>query len=538
MKRSLALWVVVLVAVGLQAFGSGPKSEGRGSGPRLVLKSPLRSVPIESGSDARFVLTGAATEAELGDSATEPVGRGIVLSSAESSGSVAWKVTGLSEKEFGRWYTFRIRALAQEAFHVRKDDLYLRVDFASGGGTRSLDQITKSIFEQVERDRVDLRDQGTNRNLGAGMWRSYAMTFRVPFPEVDTVRLTVGFANGAGGKQRGEFWISEVELISVPAPTDYAAPPNVAGAKRAETPQTAYVVPIGGRWYYDPRGGSRQVPSQFDHTNSDRLLYLTDRLEAPFAGNMSAWLRSGYQDLAGKPVTEDRYVADNVVISFTPTYLVLKSHNLPNHPTAVFPDRWRMLDGNPNYIQEQDFTWYIPLAPKENPQRVAMDATNSNRALPGGAIGVAVNGIILHNPFDEQVKMDAVWRTDRCCGHPSPLQSYHYHKYPVCLNTPWADDGAGHSPLIGFMFDGYPVYGPYESDGEMAQHSKTNPLNEFNVHFDEARGWHYHVTPGKYPHLIGGFWGELEMKNRTRRGPPPGRKPFGGGPPPSRPPQQ
>lgn len=106
-----------------------------------------------------------------------------------------------------------------------------------------------------------------------------------------------------------------------------------------------------------------------------------------------------------------------VVVTLTPTQLVMKCRNLPNHPTAVFPDRWRALDGNPNFIQEQDFTWHIPLEPRENPTHVAMDATNANRALPGGAIGVAVNGIILHNPFDERVEMDAVWRTDRCCGH-------------------------------------------------------------------------------------------------------------------------
>lgn len=530
MRRIVVLWTILLASVAWQAWGVGANS-GDGPGPQWLLKSPLKLEPVESGSDSLFLLTGAATEAELGDSSKEPVGRGIVLSSASPSGSVSWKVSGLNSKESERWFTFRIRALAQEEFRVLKDDLFLRVDFSSGGGVRPLDQITKSIFEQVERDRIDLLDNRTNRNLGSAIWRNYAMTFRLPFPEIDTVQLTVGFANGAGGTRRGDFWISEIELTSVPAPSDYSAPPNVAGAKRTDPPALSSMVTIGGRWYYDPGNGNRQLPTQFDHTNVDRLFYLTDRLEAPFAGNTSAWLRAGYQDRAGKPVTEDRFVADNVVLSFTSTHLVLKSHNLPNHPTAVFPDRWRMLDGNPNFIQEQDFTWYIPLTPQENARRVAMDATNSNRALPGGAIGVAVNGIILHNPFDEQVKMDAVWRTDRCCGHPSPLQSYHYHKYPVCLNTPWADDGTDHSPLIGFMFDGYPIYGPYESAGEMAQHSKANPLNEFNVHFDEARGWHYHVTPGKYPHLIGGFWGELEMKNRTRRGPPPNRKAPGGGPP-------
>lgn len=530
--RRFAIVGLVFGACGMwPVLGHGAPFEQGAWGPQLLLRPPLKTLPINADKSRPLLLTGAAMEAELGDPSQERVGRGIVFSSANPAGSVAWKVTGLNEKALGRWYRFRIRALAEEEFEVLKDDLFLRVDFAAAGGARPLDQITKSIFEQVERDRVDLHDDGTNRNLGDATWRHYALTFRLPFPEIDTVLLTVGFANGASGKHRSEFWISEMELTPTPPPADYAAPPKAADAKPAAPSALGSLVPIGGRWYYDPRGGAREVPERFDHTNADRLLYLNERLEAPFAGNMTAWLRAGYQDLAGNLIDEDRYIADNVVVSFTSTHLVLKSHNLPNHPTAVFPDRWRLLDGNPNYIQEQDFTWHLPLQPKENPQRVAMDATNSNRALPGGAIGVSVNGVILHNPFDEHVKMDAVWRTDRCCGHPSPLQSYHYHKYPVCLNTPWSDDGTEHSPLIGFMFDGFPIYGPYEAAGEMAQHSQTRPLNEFNVHFDEARGWHYHVTPGKYPHLIGGFWGEVEMLNRTRRGPPPGRKPFGGAPP-------
>ena len=67
---------------------------------------------------------------------------------------------------------------------------------------------------------------------------------------------------------------------------------------------------------------------------------------------------------------------------------------------------------------------------------------------------------------------------------------------------------------IGFAFDGFPVYGPYEAAGELAKDSKARPLNAFNLHEDDDRGPHYHVTPGKFPHLIGGFWGEFESKNR------------------------
>src|SRR5262249_24551170 len=156
--------------------------------------------------------------------------------------------------------------------------------------------------------------------------------------------------------------------------------------------------------------------------------YLSDRPETPFVGNTSAWLRRGYLDSEGNVVEKDQFVADAVVLSFTATHLVIKSKNLPNHPTAVFPDQSRFLDGNPHYIQEKRDTWYIPLQPRENPQHTAMTADNT-RALPMGPIGVAVNGVVFFNPFDESAVKDAVWRLDRCCGHPSPTQEYHYHKY-------------------------------------------------------------------------------------------------------------
>jgi len=143
----------------------------------------------------------------------------------------------------------------------------------------------------------------------------------------------------------------------------------------------------------------------------------------------------------------------------------------------------------------------------------------NKRGLPMGPIGVAVNGVVFFNPFDHIEDADAVWRVDRCCGHPSPTSAYHYHKYPVCVNTPWADDGTNHSPLIGFAFDGFPVFGPYEGKGLLAKDSKENPLNEFNLHSDDVRGPHYHVTPGKFPHIIGGYWGETDALNRGKKGP-------------------
>ena len=106
-----------------------------------------------------------------------------------------------------------------------------------------------------------------------------------------------------------------------------------------------------------------------------------------------------------------------------------------------------------------------------------------------------------------------VW-LDSCCGHPQQHGVYHYHKYPSCLKSPFADDGKQHSPVIGFAFDGFPIYGPYEDNGIMARDLKgAAALDVCNGHGDKARGYHYHVTPGRFPYVIGGYAGVPEVSN-------------------------
>ena len=47
---------------------------------------------------------------------------------------------------------------------------------------------------------------------------------------------------------------------------------------------------------------------------------------------------------------------------------------------------------------------------------------------------------------------------DSCLGHAPPNGEYHHHQNPVCLYTASSPQ---HSPLVGFAFDGYPIYGAY-----------------------------------------------------------------------------
>jgi hypothetical protein len=493
----------------------------------LNADSRFEEAGAKAAAPKSYMIEGDALYGAFPNARSEIAGRGVrFLSGSEKgekrlhAGSVRQTVANISAAD-GRWFRFRIRAMAEDGFHVQRDDLFLKVEFFRDHGTNSLDSIKKEIYPQVEQEREDLRDPQTNARLGTATWQSYELVFRTPFPEVDRLILTAGFGHGIGKAKSAEFLINEFELVRIPAPDDFVARMAAKDAAKKPEPSRDSLVPLGGRWYYDPRGAASAAPKHFDASNADRLYYRTDRFEAPFADNMQAWLRKGWLDLNGKLVTKDRFVKDNVTIDFTKSDLIIHSHNLPNHPTAVFPDRWRALDGNPNYIQEQNYVWRIPLEPRANPSHIAIDPHNENGALPGGPIGVAVNGVIFFNPFDAD-SVEAIWRLDRCCGHPSPGFEYHYHKYPVCVKSPWADDGAAHSPLIGFAFDGFPIYGPYEAAGELAKDSTKNPLNEFNIHYDEARGWHYHVTPGKFPHIIGGYWGVAHVRNRP---PPPRRGP-------------
>lgn len=469
----------------------------------------------------RFVFTGDAKAAAVSPSSREPKSNGIILRTHDKSPSTASVTIPLPDPS-NRWFQFGIRVLASESFAKPEHRVILRASFAAREGTVPLDSVTRHLQTLIATDLTNLRDPATNPSLGNSTWRWYTLDFKTPFPEVDTVRLSLELVPAEASNNApppSTLLVGDWELTPIPAQQstkDSTLRPQLSASHAGE------MIPLGGRWYVLPEGASQTVPETFSQANAHRLLYLAETFEAPFFGNMDAWLRKGQLDREGKTATEDIYLPDNLTIQVVGEDLVLTSRGIPNHPTATFPDVERFLDGNPNPVQEKRSTFRLPLKPRQNPNAIAMnDGANTNHALPPGPIGVASNGIVFFNPFDHILDADAVWRLDRCCGHPSPRAQYHYHKYPVCLKTPWTDEGEAHSPVIGFAFDGFPVCGPYEAKGVLAKESKSNPLNTFNLHEDPLRGPHYHVTPGRFPHIIGGFWGEVPASIRDRRPPPP-----------------
>jgi hypothetical protein len=532
MKISRVILCLAMFAIcGIASLIAYAGPDGNSAPANLVANGNFETPGADSTHPAHFELTGNVEARYLGNPAKDISGRGAAFQSAKQAGSadaphgaVTQDVTEIDAKA-GRWFRFSFRGLPEDQFAVEQDGLYMKVEFFGNGGKSAYDGKVKKIYAQIEQARHDLAVNGDRKVGGAAVWQTYSMDFMLPFPQVDQVRLSIGFDHGSAASAAGsEFFITDFSLIRTEEKL-------IEPATAASTADASHekLIPIGGRWFYKPLTNETQPPKLFDATNVDRLLYHDGQYSAPFAGMTTAWLRAGDKDAAGKVVDQDEFIADNVTISFDAGSMIIHSRGLPNHPTGKFPETG-VGRGNPNYITEKKNTFYIPLDPKVNAKHIVTAADNSNHALPMGPIGVAVNGVVFFNPFDAG-SQDASNMMDRCCGHPAPDGTYHYHKYPICINSPWMDDGAGHSPLIGWAFDGFPVYGPYEKANVMAKDlTGEAALNEFNLHFDPDRGWHYHVTPGKFPYIIGGYWGTEEPRD-VHRGGPGGRRPGGPGGP-------
>ncbi|WP_444943482.1 YHYH protein [Microbulbifer sp. ZKSA006] len=96
-----------------------------------------------------------------------------------------------------------------------------------------------------------------------------------------------------------------------------------------------------------------------------------------------------------------------------------------------------------------------------------------------GVQGYWVNGVSIYDWGDGQ-SVDGTWQTlapvaeiydvDICGGH-AANGDYHHHFYSDCLADLVGDSGDDHSPIYGYTADGYAIYGPWESEGELAESS-------------------------------------------------------------------
>jgi hypothetical protein len=215
---------------------------------------------------------------------------------------------------------------------------------------------------------------------------------------------------------------------------------------------------------------------------------------------ITAWLQNttgimGSHYISGNPTVINDAVEANVqTVQYSANWVYVTTNGIPAYPTGPF------LDGNPTVATDQNAIFKFPLNPTQN--------TGTLTATNGGNIGVFINGVALFDYRD-----GVAWNTGTnslcgglpgmspCPGGPMTSQSwnrdavpaeklgfdcskghpangnYHHHQNPSAFNLDltvistvcdiYAADGlyainpAEHSPLIGFAYDGFPIYGAY-----------------------------------------------------------------------------
>ncbi|MCU0438714.1 MAG: YHYH protein [Raineya sp.] len=192
------------------------------------------------------------------------------------------------------------------------------------------------------------------------------------------------------------------------------------------------------------------------------------------------------------------------------TYITIKTTGTPDHKSVYYANGNSLYENfsgttfggytfakNPNSIATQNYTFKIPINPT---------VSSTHPSTPLGAIGVALNGVPFYNQYagpnqsltNEMASFDQYW------GHPQQSGGYHYHVEPTYLTSVKASK----SSLLGFLLDGYPVYGPEENGASVTNamldvyHGHTHATTEYPNGI-----YHYHIT-NTDPYINGsGFYG-------------------------------
>ena len=156
--------------------------------------------------------------------------------------------------------------------------------------------------------------------------------------------------------------------------------------------------------------------------------------------------------------------------------------------TTDVPDGTNILYGtfpnenNTNYVVEQDITLNYPYRAGQNIQ-----GSHLSTQLESGVIGVTLPGILIYGPANDWYvpgSSGTTWHydatqvlingEDQYGGSPDADGKYHYRDSKFITANAWGNfgyftsnlngylstDNSGHSKLIGWAADGYPIYGP------------------------------------------------------------------------------
>ena len=203
----------------------------------------------------------------------------------------------------------------------------------------------------------------------------------------------------------------------------------------------------------------------------------------------------------------------DVQVALDGAFVVLTATGVPNHKSPYFSTsdaRYEAYNGTntrfgkaPGTIDAARYVMCIPL----HPTKAAISAPT-----PLGPIGLALNGVPFFNQYNGQnrpltVEVDSF---DQYNGHPTPTNAYHYHVEPLYLTR-----SVGSDQLLGFLLDGFPVYGPVENGKRVTNAD----LDQLHGHLGKTADYpdgvyHYHITDAD-PYINGaGFYGSAGTLNR------------------------
>jgi hypothetical protein len=183
----------------------------------------------------------------------------------------------------------------------------------------------------------------------------------------------------------------------------------------------------------------------------------------------------------------DAVLANVLKVQYSTDWVYVSTNGIPSYITGPF------LDGNPSLASSQNAIFKISLKPVKN--------TGTPTNTTGGNIGIFMNGVALFDYRDgvswsnaqQALKGgplmgmgDNVWNRDAVVGerlgfdcakgHPA-MGNYHHHQNPSAFSLDrkvistvcdlYAADGlyvldsTKHSPLLGYTYDGFPIYGAF-----------------------------------------------------------------------------
>ena len=128
---------------------------------------------------------------------------------------------------------------------------------------------------------------------------------------------------------------------------------------------------------------------------------------------------------------------------------------------------------------------------------------------------MALNGVIIYNQYNgaNELLDDLEFNnTDEYNGYPTPnTGGYHYHKEPLWLTS------SDKSVLVGYLLDGFPIYGPEDESGNRLA---TADLDDYHGHTSATAEYpdgiyHYHCTDDA-PWINGGEYMVRRVRLRNK----------------------